>query len=294
MHKKITENHHIQIANDAMYYIYKHIDTDINIDELAQSFNISKIHFHTIFKKQMGKNIYATIKSIRLQKASNLLLTNKSSTITQIANMCGYSSQTSFIRAFKQKFHQTPTKWRNGGFKEHSLKTLKNSRIDFNKTDDFENIEYKIVKIQDQKAYYIRQIGYEKSQISSIWQKLQAWVYTNNIKEYTQAGLYHHNPLIVPIDEAFYVGAIIPKKNYKLPHTNLPHFKISGGLYAVFKISGVHGDILRFMKWVYQEWLVKSGFETVTKPTFTIFQKNHYVDGDGKFEAEFYLPIQYN
>ena len=38
-----------------------------------------------------------TIKSIRLQKASNLLLTNIHSTISQIANQCGYSSQTSFL-----------------------------------------------------------------------------------------------------------------------------------------------------------------------------------------------------
>lgn len=117
MQKKATENKHIQIANNTMYYIYQHIDTDINIDELALSFGMSKVHFHKVFKEQIGKNIYETIKSIRLHKASNLLLTNKSSTITQIANMCGYSSQVSFIRAFKQRFNQTPKEWRNGGFK---------------------------------------------------------------------------------------------------------------------------------------------------------------------------------
>lgn len=294
MHKKETENKHIQIANDTMYYIYKHIDTDINIDELAQSFNISKIHFHTIFKKQMGKNIYQTIKSIRLQKASNLLITNSSSTITQIANMCGYSSQTSFIRAFKNKFKQTPTKWRNRGFRTYAKELLSNSKINLDDTKRFDGIEPKIVKTKDQKAYYIRQIGYDMTDIRHTWQKLQAWIYTNNIKEYTQAGLYHDNPLIIPIDKAFYVGAVIPKKNYNLANTNLPHFKISGGLYAVFRITGVHGDILRFMQWAYQEWLPKSGFETITKPAFTIFEQNHYVNESGEFVADFHLPIQYN
>jgi AraC family transcriptional regulator len=294
MHKKTTENRHIQIANDTMYYIYKYIDTDINIDELALKFKISKIHFHTIFKKQMGKNIYETIKSIRLQKASNLLLTNSSSTITQIANMCGYSSQTSFIRAFKQRFHQTPTKWRNGGFKEYSKEILSNSKIQHDKPHHFASIEPRIVKTKDHKAYYIRQLGYEISQIKKTWQKLKAWIYTNNIKEYEQAGLYHDNPLITPLDEAFYIGAIVLKKNYNLPNTNLPHFKISGGLYAVFSITGVHGDIVRFMQWAYQDWLPKSGFETITKPAFTIFKENHYLNESGMFEADFYLPIAYN
>ncbi len=73
----------------------------------------------------MGTNIYETIKSIRLQKASNLLITNQHSTITNIANMCGYSSQTSFIRAFKSRFNQTPKIWRNGGYKEYSNKIIK-------------------------------------------------------------------------------------------------------------------------------------------------------------------------
>ena len=83
-----------------------------------------------IFKEQFNSNIYETIKSIRLQKASNLLLTNIHSTITEIANLCGYSSQTSFITAFKKKFNQTPKQWRQGGYKIYSDKILQNSSLD--------------------------------------------------------------------------------------------------------------------------------------------------------------------
>lgn len=77
----------------------------------------------------MEINIYETIKSIRLQKASSLLLTNKYSTITQIASMCGYSSQTSFIRAFKERFNQTPKVLRNGAYEEYSTNILRNSNM---------------------------------------------------------------------------------------------------------------------------------------------------------------------
>ena len=91
--KKETYQKRTKIANDIMYYIYKYIDTDINLDRLCMQLNISKFHMHRIFKDEFGKNIYESIKSIRLQKASNLLITNKYSTITQIASMCGYSSK---------------------------------------------------------------------------------------------------------------------------------------------------------------------------------------------------------
>jgi len=294
VHKKLTENKHIQIVNNAMFYIYQHIDTDINLDELAHKFNISKVHFHKIFKEQMKINIYETIKSIRLHKASNLLLTNRSSTITQVANMCGYSSQTSFIRAFKQRFHQTPKEWKQGGFKIYSKNILESSTIPFNSSIVIEKIEPKIVKQKLRTLYYIRQYGYKREQIQQTWQKLQAWIYTNNIKKYKLVALYHDNPVITPHDRCFYIAAVMPEGKYDLPNTNIPHFYLKEIMCAVFDIKGIHGDILRFIQWVYQEWLPKSGFETTTNPAFTIFKENHYLNSTGKFEASFYLPIQYS
>ncbi|MCW8821484.1 MAG: AraC family transcriptional regulator, partial [Sulfurovum sp.] len=109
--RRETMQKRVQIANDIMYYIYTHIDTNIDIDELSSDLDVSKFHMHRIFKDVFGKNIYESIKSIRLQKASNLLLTNKFSTISEVANMCGYSSQTSFIRVFTERFDMTPKEW---------------------------------------------------------------------------------------------------------------------------------------------------------------------------------------
>jgi len=102
--KKDTIHQHTKIANDIIYYIYKNIDTYINLDALSEALSVSKFHMHRIFKNEFGKNIYESIKSIRLQKAASLLLTNKHSTITQVAMICGYSSQTSFSKVFKDKF----------------------------------------------------------------------------------------------------------------------------------------------------------------------------------------------
>lgn len=293
MQKRTTYNKNVQIANDTMYYIYEYIDTDINIDDLALNFGISKFHLHKLFKDVMGINIYETIKSIRLQKASSLLLTNKYSTITQIASMCGYSSQTSFIRAFKERFNQTPKEWRNGGYEEYSSNILRNSNMAYYEKKDFENIEPKIIKSKPLRTYYIRQRGYLREEVTRVWQKLQAWVYTNNITKYEEIGIYHDNPTITPHSECFYVAGIIPKGDVDLSNTSLPIFDTPEALYATFEIKGETGDILRFIQWAYQEWLPKSGFETTTNPPYVIFKKNHFLNEDRTFEATYYLPIQY-
>ncbi|RXJ68583.1 AraC family transcriptional regulator [Halarcobacter ebronensis] len=293
MQKRSTYYKNVQIANDTMYYIYEYIDSDINIDELANSFKISKFHFHKIFKEVMGLNIYETIKSTRLQKASSLLLTNKYSTITEIAKMCGYSSQTSFIRTFKQRFNQTPKEWRNGGYKVYSNNILKNSDFTYYSNKDFNFIEPQIVKVKPRKTYYIRQRGYLKDEVTRVWQKMQAWVYTNAIEDYEEIAVYHDNPTITPHSECFYVAGVIPKEPKNLENTNLPHFYTPEALYATFETKGKLGDILKFIQWAYHVWLPNSGFETTTNPSYSIFKKNHFLEKDGEFEATYYLPIQY-
>lgn len=287
MQRKETRDLHIDIANKTMAYIYKHINATINIDELSYNFKTSKKHLHYIFKEQFNINIYESIKSIRLQKASNILLTNKYSTITQIANMCGYSSQSSFIKAFKNRFDMTPKEWRNGGYEVYSDRILKNSLLK-DSLPNFDESKVKIVKTEDRLVYYIRQKGYIVEEAKQKWQQLQALVYTNELTVYEEIGIYHDNPAITPHEHCFYVAAISPDK--KIENTNIPFYTLEGGLYATFDLYGGDREAAWFVKWAYHKWLPKSGFETTTRPSYLIMHKNHFLE-ENEIDATFYLPI---
>ena len=288
--KKSTYEKRAKIANDVMNYVYKYIDTNINIDELCLELNVSKFHLHRIFKDEFGKNIYESIKSIRLQKASNLLITNKYSTITDISKMTGYSSQTSFLRAFKQRFNMTPKDWKNGGYKEYSNKIVEKITNQNENTNLFD-ITPIIVKMPEMKGYYIRHQGYDRS-IKKTWQKLQTWVYTNDIKEYKQMALHHDNPIITPLEECQYI-AIVSLENDELKDVTLPCLIIPKGIYAKFSLSGKYGDVIKLIQWVYHYWLIDSGYETTTNPSYTIYHKNHFLSDDEEFVLDYYLPIKY-
>jgi len=293
MQKTQTLNLHSKIANDTLYYIYKHIDTDINIDDLAKEFKLSKFHLHKVFKEQMQANIYETIKSIRLQKASSLLLSNKNSTITQISSMCGYASQTSFIRAFKTRFFQTPNEWRKGGYKHYVNEIISKYEVNLLTKADFSSCEALIVKTKSKKVYYLKHKGYSIKAVARVWQHMQAWLFSNDIKEHEELGIFHDNPVITPHKDCFYMAGVVLKNNKELKHNNVPSFEMQAAMYASFEIQGGQGDVVRFVQWAYQEWLPSSGFSTTTNPSFAIFRKNQFLQKDGKFEATFYLPIQY-
>ena len=290
--KKSTHEKRAKIANDVMNYIYQYIDTDINIDDLSIELKTSKFHLHRIFKDEFGKNIYESIKSIRLQKASNLLITNKYSTITNIANMTGYSSQTSFLRAFKGRFSMTPKMWKSGGYKEYSNKNV-SQIVNIDENINFSKIEPIIVKMPEINAYYIRHQGYDKS-IKKTWAKLQTWIYTNDIKEYKQLALHHDNPIITPLEQCQYIALVtLENKNEALENLSLPTLNIPKGIYAKFSLSGKYGDVIKLIQWVYHTWLIESGYETTTNPSYTIYHKNHFLSSDEEFILDYYLPIKY-
>jgi AraC family transcriptional regulator len=290
--KKSTHEKRAKIANDVMNYIYKYIDTDINIDDLSIELKVSKFHLHRIFKDEFGKNIYESIKSIRLEKAANLLITNKYSTITNIANMTGYSSQTSFLRAFKERFLMTPKMWKSGGYKEYSNKIVEQI-VNSDGNINFSKIEPSIVKMPEIKAYYIRHQGYDRT-IKKTWQKLQTWIYTNDIKEYKQLALHHDNPIITPLEQCQYIALVtLENKDENLENLSLPTLNIPKGIYAKFSLSGKYGDVIKLIQWVYHTWLIESGYETTPNPSYTIYYKNHFLSSDEEFILDYYLPIKY-
>jgi AraC family transcriptional regulator len=274
-------------VNDALYYIYRYIDTDISIGTLADEVGMSRFHFQRIFKEQMGINLYEKIRMIRLQKAASLLLTNPGSTITEVAQMCGYGSQSAFIKVFKERFDITPTQWRKGGYLNYASWIVGEEQRDNNVTVP----KARILRRGDMKAYYLRHRGYTP-EVYYTWQKIQAWIHTNNIERYETIGIYHDNPVITPLNRCDYVAAVHVPEEMEPVKTLLPCFVIPGGLYAVFDIKGSYGDILRLMRRIYHDWLPKSGYETTTLPAYTVFEVNHFLEGQGNYRGEFYLPIR--
>lgn len=293
MNNKNTKLLHSKLSNNLMDYVYSNIEIDINLDILALEYGVSKSHLHKIFKEQTSMPIYQFIKSIRLQKASNMLITNKNSTITYISNLCGYSSQTSFIRAFKDRFEQTPKQWRNGGYKEYSNRILSESLTKTLSYKDFSYIVPNIVKVKSRKAYYVRQKGYINNSIRTTWQKMIAWAFTNNLEQFEQIGIYHDNPLITPLNNCHYVACIVPDEKAILKEPqNLPSFDIHNSICMTFDFEGTHEDILKLIRWVNHYWLPSSGFEITTIPSYTIFEKNHFLNEKENFKGTYYLPIE--
>ncbi|MBQ8658216.1 MAG: helix-turn-helix transcriptional regulator [Clostridia bacterium] len=93
------------------YYISKNYNLNIQIDELANKYNIAHSTLVKKFKKHLGISPKDYLMKKRIEAAKHLLATSDFS-VTQVAAMCGFTSPAYFTMYFKKVFKCTPKEYK--------------------------------------------------------------------------------------------------------------------------------------------------------------------------------------
>jgi transcriptional regulator GlxA family with amidase domain len=86
-------------------------DPTYSVAELASKVDLSRRQLQRLFKLQTGAHIGNFLAELKLQSAAKLLLFSALS-IKEIAHKLGYEHQSSFTRAFVNRFAQPPKSYR--------------------------------------------------------------------------------------------------------------------------------------------------------------------------------------
>jgi AraC-like DNA-binding protein len=91
---------------DLIEYINDHLDGDLTLDTIAETFFTNKYYISREFKKQTGFTFHTYVLKKRLLFSKQLLRQFESA--SEVYRQCGFNSYTHFLRCFKQEFHLTP------------------------------------------------------------------------------------------------------------------------------------------------------------------------------------------
>lgn len=91
----------------AISFINENLSSDISLEEIAKTANMSRTYFSTLFKKLNGISPWDYITIKRIEKSVELLKSSDS-TILEIATMCGFNNTANFNRAFKKVTGKVP------------------------------------------------------------------------------------------------------------------------------------------------------------------------------------------
>ena len=100
-----------QVFHKVHRYLVENLDKRITIEALARQFLMNTTTLKDGFKAVYGTSIAAHIKEHRMEKAAQLLKTEKLP-VSEIALQVGYTSQSKFSAAFSQRYGVSPLEYR--------------------------------------------------------------------------------------------------------------------------------------------------------------------------------------
>lgn len=272
-------------------YISTHMNQDLNLEKIAQISDFSPFHFHRLFKAITGETLYDFIQRTRLEKACSMLSSNPDMKLISIAMNCGFSTPSSFAKAFRQHYNMSPSEYRkcnsihnsNPGKEKSKNGTLKgkygkecNSSIGYISDKEIVHIynrrkkmNVKIEEIPGYRIAYMRQIGPYGSGNIQLMQRLKKWAVTRDLLNESSVifGIAHDNPEMTPPIKCRYDCCIAIPDDYEL-ESIINERKLHGGKYAVLPVEHTAEAIGKAWNDIFSIWLPDSGYQIDDRPFF--------------------------
>lgn len=102
-----------EVIQKAVMYINTHFGENPKMTTVASFCHLNQNYFCRIFKTCVGMSYKAYLKKVKLDYARKLIR-NTTLSMMEIADKCGYETQSHFNREFKAYFGQTPSEMRRG------------------------------------------------------------------------------------------------------------------------------------------------------------------------------------
>jgi len=270
-------------------YIYEHLDQDLSIENLSKVANFSKYHFHRQFSEYTGVSVYKFVQLLRLKRASYQLVYNKGYKHIDIAMDAGFENPESFSRAFKNKFGQTPSDFRdNPKWKPwHQQYHFKHKRGN-------DVMQVKLVEFPETRVAVLEHRGDPELINDSVstfieWRKNSQ---LSPVKSSDTFGLIYDDPKTTTPEKFRF--DICGSVKSKIPENklNVINKVIAGGRCAVVRHLGSLELIDSKVHYLYGEWLPECKEELRDSPCFF-----HYINmfpdvAEHELVTDIYLPLK--
>ncbi|MEO9654131.1 helix-turn-helix domain-containing protein [Marinomonas sp.] len=278
----------------ALEYIHQHLDEPINVTQLAEKSSWSRWQFQRVFGVATGITVAQYIRELRLSKAAELLLNSPTKHI-DVAIACGFESEISFSRAFKQMFQCSPREYRQRG-KRVGLRTpLKHciAKRNWQRPTAFTQI-----RIETRPAFQL--MGHNdwihgpfsktpnfSHQVPKVWQDF-ATKHPEHVSELIKSpmGVIDTREREGRPEELLYWAGYPVEENRGENILTIPEQE-----YAVIPVQGEVSALESAIEWFFFHWLPESNYCNIPGFELEVYSPNYKPDCRNSY-MEYWLPIE--
>lgn len=272
--------------NKIVSYIEKNLSGNIDYNEMGKIIGYSPYHLQRLFLMLSNTPISEYIRCRRLSCSAHDLLDEKNS-VTDIAYKYGYSSPTSFNRAFKAFHGITPKDLKKN---EQFIKAYPPLSFELSIRGAV-SMDYKIVntdsfRIMGKKIKTSMEDGKSYKELPAFWQELQKstdipeLLSCMNQQPFGLLGISDYNPNLDDSSFNYYIGV---STDCEL-RNNCAELVIPKTTWATFKRQGgTPEELQEFQRKIIFDWLPTSGYEFAIGPDLEVYGQDNTV--------EMWLPV---
>ncbi len=296
---------HAQRMHAVLRHIDAHLDQSLTLGELAAVASFSPYHFHRLFTAWMaGETPGSYIRQRRVQLGAHRLLTQPDLPILQVALTVGFGSGEAFARAFKQRFGQSPTAWRQDFLANRNpdqvLRNLDQAppqQPDQNApmthhAPSFDLDQVCLIERPDTRIAYLRHEGPLGLAVQHFWHaEVQPWLRRLGWPPQAQYGISHDDPVVSDPERCRYDAAVDVPPGLPVP-SGIFTARLPGGRYAALPFHGRAEHIGHAWSALLRDWLPDSGWQLDYRPCFECYPVDSRVDPDtGVFGCDICIPV---
>jgi AraC family transcriptional regulator len=305
-----TRREYAARMNRVIDHIQKHLNDQLELEHLAAIACFSPFHFHRLFRAWIGETLHAFVHRLRLKRAAEELVFNRSKSITAIALDCGFSGSSFFARAFKEAFGVSATAWKNrticqtnrnlGEVSGDPVPRLSEppGQTAWNKEIPFMNfpIEIKVRRLAPATIAYLRHVGPYMGDFrlfQRLFGQLFAWAGPRGLlhPESSYLSLFNDNPnLTAAAKHMLEVALIVPPDTAADGEIGVK--TMDGGLCAIGRCRVLPAEYAKPWDALVGDWLPGSGYQPDHRPALEFYRNDPATDPEGKFELEVCLPVK--
>lgn len=263
-------------------YIHDHLAEPLDLNRLAEVAHLSPYHWHRVYHALHGETIAATVRRLRLHRASGYLA-NTALTVEQVARKCGYPNAQSFTRAFGTAYGMSPTRYRTDGGHAAFLAGQAAPQAAGYEVEIREIPRVQLAGMDHRGSYMLVGKAFEAAYVRMAAQGLtrpaMRWL-----------AVYLDDPFAVPEAQlCSRAGLSLPPGTTAQPP--LVSFELGGGPCAVLRHRGPYATMRAAYQWLYGRWLVQSGHEAADQPVFEEYLNNPRDTAPSDLLTDIYLPL---
>jgi len=305
MNKEAIRKEYISRINKSILYIETHLSDKLVLNDIAEKAYFSPFYFHRLFSLVVGETVNNFITRKRIEKAAGLLIHQKENTITEISEILGFTSLSSFSRAFKNFYGMSPVE-----FKETSPNKFSKIRKTESKKGQvsvsFEqyicninnsikwftmNAKVTVQNVEEIQMAYISHKG-EMEKIGEVYNRLIRWATPKGLMNQENLRLltiYHDSPKITSPDAIRMSAAIVLNAATSVEgEVSLKVINPTKCIVSRFEITPNEFQQAWESSFV---WMSENGYKKSEQDPFEIYYNNCQDHPENKFIVDICIPI---